>query len=160
MNPTLTLLTALLLASLVNLNGADVTGSLPRSLPAIEGVDPSGITQFLETMEARRFELHSFMLLRHGKVVAETWWAPYAPEVPHGLCGIKLETDGIPFKPTVPKGMSPVAVYELPYRQAELEIHITGEGNVLKKLTINGKEAAKIPANAKGKQVVEIQMGS
>jgi hypothetical protein len=56
--------------------------------------------------------------------------------------------------------MSQFTVYELPYRQAELEIHITGEGNVVKKLTVNGQEAAKIPANAKGKQVVEIQMGS
>ena len=78
----------------------------------------------------------------------------------NGLCGIKLETDGISFQPTIPKGMSQVAVYELPYRQAELEIHITGEGNVVKKLTVNGQEAAKIPVNAKGKQLVEIQMGS
>lgn len=64
---------------------ADASRSLPRSLPAAEGVDPAGITQFLEAMEARRFELHSFMLLRHGKVVAETWWAPYAPQLPHCL---------------------------------------------------------------------------
>ncbi len=84
----------------------------------------------------------------------------YSRMVLQGLCGIKLETDGISFKPTVPAGMSPVAVYELPYRQAELEIHITGEGQKVMKMTINGKEGVKIPANAKGKQVVEIQMGS
>ena len=84
----------------------------------------------------------------------------YIRMVLHGLCGIKPETDGISFKPMVPKGMSPVVVYELPYRQAELEIHITGEGQKVMKMTINGKEATKIPANAKGKQVVEIQMGS
>ena len=85
MKPTFTLLTALLLGPLANLRGADATGSLPRSLPVTEGVDPAGIAKFLETMEERRFELHSFMLLRHGKVVAETWWAPYAAEVPHCL---------------------------------------------------------------------------
>ncbi|MDA1120915.1 MAG: hypothetical protein O2887_10580 [Bacteroidetes bacterium] len=84
----------------------------------------------------------------------------YLRMVLHGLCGIKLETDGISFKPTVPKGMSPVAVYELPYRQAELEIHITGEGQKVRKMTINGQEAAKIPTTAKGKQIVEIQMGN
>ena len=77
-----------------------------------------------------------------------------------GLCGIKLETDGISFKPTIPKGMSPVAVYELPYRQAELEIHITGEGQKVKKLTINVKDANKIPTTATGKQVVRIEMGN
>ena len=85
MKHTLTLLIALLLAPLAALQAADITGSLPRSLPATEGVDPAGIAKFLETMESHRFELHSFMLLRHGKVVAETWWAPYAPEVPHSL---------------------------------------------------------------------------
>lgn len=82
----------------------------------------------------------------------------YVRMVLQGLCGIKLETDGISFQPKVPKGMSPVAVYELPYRQAELEIHITGEGNVVKKLTVNGQEAAKIPASAKGKQMVRVEM--
>src|SRR5579883_3030502 len=29
--------------------------------------------------------LHSFMLVRHGHVVAEGWWAPYAAESPHML---------------------------------------------------------------------------
>ena len=75
----------LLFAPLAALCGANAATSLPRSLPAAEGVAPADIEQFLETMEARGFELHSLMLLRHGKVVAETWWAPYAPEVPHGL---------------------------------------------------------------------------
>jgi CubicO group peptidase (beta-lactamase class C family) len=85
MKSPLPLLAALLLTPLATMQAADVTGSLPRSLPVTEGVDPVGIEHFLETMEERRFELHSFMLLRHGKVVAETWWAPYAPEVPHCL---------------------------------------------------------------------------
>ena len=51
-----------------------------------------------------------------------------------------------------------MAAYELPYRQAELEIHITGEGNVVKTLTINGQEARPIPTTATGKQVVRIKM--
>ncbi len=83
----------------------------------------------------------------------------YLRMVLHGLCGIKLETDGITFQPTVPAEMSPVAVYELPYRQAELEIHITGEGQKVSKMTVNGQETSNIPTTAKGKQVVEIQMG-
>ena len=82
----------------------------------------------------------------------------YVRMVLQGLCGLQLGTDGITFKPTIPKGMSPVAVYELPYRQAELEIHITGEGNIVKKLTLNGQEARSIPTTATGKQVVRIEM--
>ena len=76
---------ALLLAPTGELGAAAATAPLPRSKPGLEGVDPAGIGRFLEALEARRFELHSFMLLRHGKVVAETWWAPYAPETPHCL---------------------------------------------------------------------------
>jgi hypothetical protein len=82
----------------------------------------------------------------------------YVRMVLQGLCGLQLGTEGITFKPTIPKGMSPVAAYELAYRQAELEIHITGEGNVVKKLTINGQEARTIPTTATGKQVVKIEM--
>jgi hypothetical protein len=82
----------------------------------------------------------------------------YLRMVLHGLCGIRLDADGITFHPTIPKGMSPVAVYELPYRQAELEIHITGEGNVVKKLTVNGQEARTLPITTTGKQLVRIEM--
>ena len=73
---------------------------------------------------------------------------------------MRLETDGISFRPAIPKGMSPVAVYDLPYRQAVLEIHITGEGRVVRRVTINGRETGKIPSTASGQQVVVITMGS
>jgi len=33
----------------------------------------------------QKIELHSFMVVRHGSVVAEGWWAPYAAEFRHGL---------------------------------------------------------------------------
>ena len=75
-----------------------------------------------------------------------------------GLCGLQLGTEGITFKPTIPKGMSSVAAYELRSRKAELEIHITGEGNVVKKLTPNGQEARTIPTTATGKQVFKTEM--
>ena len=29
--------------------------------------------------------MNSFMLVRHGHVVAEGWWAPYGPDAPHSL---------------------------------------------------------------------------
>ncbi len=32
-----------------------------------------------------KIELHSLMVLRHGQVVAERWWAPYRPDSPHLL---------------------------------------------------------------------------
>ena len=60
--------------------------TLPRSTPAEQGVDPAGITGFLEALaSASEIELHSLMVLRHGQVVAEAWWDPYRPQEPHLL---------------------------------------------------------------------------
>lgn len=39
----------------------------------------------MEAVDKSVHDLHSFMLLRHGRLVAEGWWAPYAPELPHML---------------------------------------------------------------------------
>lgn len=51
--------------------------SLPRSVPAAQGVDARGILTFLDNLEADGIEMHSLVLVRHGHVVAEGWWAPY-----------------------------------------------------------------------------------
>lgn len=58
---------------------------LPRSTPAEQGVDPRGIDEFLSAVAESGIELHSLMLLRHGQVVAEGWWAPYSPTKVHLL---------------------------------------------------------------------------
>jgi len=50
-----------------------------------QGVAPAGILDFLNAVEREKFELHSFMMLRHGKVVAEGWWEPYGPEFVHTM---------------------------------------------------------------------------
>ncbi len=58
---------------------------LPRSIPEKEGVDSKGIIDFIKSFSNSSHELHSFIFLRHGKVVAEAWWAPYAPDLKHTL---------------------------------------------------------------------------
>lgn len=50
---------------------------LPRSAPSAQGVAASGIIDFLDAVEHARLDLHSLILVRHGHVVAEGWWAPY-----------------------------------------------------------------------------------
>jgi CubicO group peptidase (beta-lactamase class C family) len=55
--------------------------ALPRSTPAQQGVDPAALLAVLDAFEARpEVEMHSLMVVRHGHVVAEGWWAPYGPE--------------------------------------------------------------------------------
>lgn len=49
-------------------------------------MDARAILAFLDDLDATTdVEMHSIMLLRHGAVVAEGWWAPYRPDRPHLL---------------------------------------------------------------------------
>ncbi|HWE54507.1 MAG TPA: serine hydrolase domain-containing protein [Acidimicrobiales bacterium] len=50
---------------------------LPRSTPTEVGVDARRILAFLDAVADTRTDLHSLMILRRGRVVAEGWWAPY-----------------------------------------------------------------------------------
>lgn len=59
--------------------------SLPRSTPEAEGVASAGILAFLDGIAHTKSELHSFMMVRHGKVIAEGWWSPYAAELRHTM---------------------------------------------------------------------------
>src|SRR5215470_6910010 len=58
---------------------------LPRSTPAAAGVSSRSIAALLDRLEAHSVELHSIMVVRHGHVVAEGWWAPYSAGRPHLL---------------------------------------------------------------------------
>jgi CubicO group peptidase (beta-lactamase class C family) len=83
--PKLILITIMLLiAGSWNLN-AQVTSRLPRSTPENEGVSTAGILDFLTAVDSGNVELHSFMFIRHGKVIAEGWWSPYSPDYKHIL---------------------------------------------------------------------------
>jgi CubicO group peptidase (beta-lactamase class C family) len=59
--------------------------TLPRSKPETEGVSSTAIIQFLDAAAKSKTEFHSFMLLRHGKVIAEGWWNPYRADLKHTL---------------------------------------------------------------------------
>lgn len=56
---------------------------LPVSSPEDQGISSAAILDFVEEIERRGLELHGFMLLRHGHIVARGWWKPYQPEIPH-----------------------------------------------------------------------------
>ena len=58
---------------------------LGQSTPEAQGIASAAIVAFVEAVEAAGLELHSFMLLRHGKAVAKGWWSPYAADLRHML---------------------------------------------------------------------------
>ena len=62
-----------------------LAAGLPRSTPEAQGVSSAGILAFVDAADQNVESMNSFMLLRHGHVVAEGWWAPYRAEAPHSL---------------------------------------------------------------------------
>ena len=70
--------------------------ALPRSTPEEQNVSSAGILEFLEVIDAENqaaFDnditqapsFHSIMILRHGHVIAEGWWAPYTSDRKHRM---------------------------------------------------------------------------
>jgi CubicO group peptidase (beta-lactamase class C family) len=61
------------------------TARLARSTPEAQGVSAKAILDFIEAVEREKMELHSFMMLRRGQVIAEGWWEPYGPDLVHTM---------------------------------------------------------------------------
>src|SRR6516164_3864641 len=77
-----------MLLSALSMNGVKADAqhkSLPRSAPEEQGISSSDLLAFIETADSQIDTLHSFMLVRHGHVVAEGWWGPYDRATPHIL---------------------------------------------------------------------------
>jgi CubicO group peptidase (beta-lactamase class C family) len=62
---------------------AQNTESLMRATPESQGVTSRSISDFLNAVDTSGVEFHSFMFIRHGKVIAEGWWNPYGPDYKH-----------------------------------------------------------------------------
>lgn len=58
---------------------------LERIAPEGVGLRSADIEWLLDELESGFTEMHGLMIMRHGKVCAEGWWAPYGPGVRHGL---------------------------------------------------------------------------
>jgi CubicO group peptidase (beta-lactamase class C family) len=61
------------------------TPALPRSAPEAQGLSSAALLDFVQTADREIDAMHSLMIVRHGHVVAEGWWAPYAPDVRHTM---------------------------------------------------------------------------
>ena len=65
--------------------GAFAQQPIPRSTPETEGISSASISRFVDATSKSKTEFHSFMLLRHVKVIAEGWWNPYRAGLEHSL---------------------------------------------------------------------------
>ena len=62
--------------------------ALARVRPEEVGIPPSAILRFTEDMTERNMNLHSFMLLRHGKVAAEGYYSPFHKDLRHPIFSV------------------------------------------------------------------------
>jgi len=62
------------------MNNAD---RLPRCTPEEAGFSSEQLEACLHALCHPETTMHGFMAARHGKVFAEAWWAPFAPDLPH-----------------------------------------------------------------------------
>ena len=59
--------------------------ALPRSTPEAQGISSAAILDFVEAADKQVNAMHSFMLVRHGHVVADGWWSPYDAKTRHSM---------------------------------------------------------------------------
>ena len=78
---------------------------LTRSTPEEQGVPSETIARFFKMIEEKGYDMHGLMMLRHGKVIAEHWWAPYAPQYQHAMYSATKTFTGIAVGFAVKEGL-------------------------------------------------------
>ena len=68
------------------LSAALCAADMPRATPESQGVSSQAIIDWLDACNAEMKYMHGFVIVRHGKVIAEGAWAPFDPLTrPHML---------------------------------------------------------------------------
>lgn len=71
-------------------------GNLPFSTPEEQGISSAYIRQFFEELDACvEIDVHSVLLLRHGKVIAEGNFQPYTDAYPHMVFSLSKSITGM-----------------------------------------------------------------
>ncbi len=63
---------------------ANSAKEMERATPESQGVSSAAIQRWVKVCD-KTMRLDSFMIVRHGKIIAEGWWAPFKKELPHIL---------------------------------------------------------------------------
>jgi CubicO group peptidase (beta-lactamase class C family) len=56
--------------------------------PESVGIPSEAILRFLERIDRNRICMHGFLLLRHGQIAAEGYWAPFTPDRLHRMYSV------------------------------------------------------------------------
>jgi CubicO group peptidase (beta-lactamase class C family) len=63
--------------------GGKDDGLFQQSVPENAGVHTEGILRFLDEIQTKGIDLHSLMIIRHGKAITEGYWYPYQSSYRH-----------------------------------------------------------------------------
>ena len=69
----------------LSLTSIGAAAEFPRSEPEAQGVSSADVLAFVDAADKQLDGMHSLMVVRHGKVVTEGWWTPYAAAHNHLL---------------------------------------------------------------------------
>jgi CubicO group peptidase (beta-lactamase class C family) len=64
------------------------TAVLPRSTPEAQGIRSGALLAFVDALEREIEYLHSLVVVRRGRVVAEGYWEPFNTATPHMLFSV------------------------------------------------------------------------
>ena len=73
--------------SLIAVSRVQAANPLPRSTPEAQGIPSQAVLDYIAAADKVNTQ-HSFMILRHGNVIAEGWWKPEAADKPHILMSL------------------------------------------------------------------------
>ena len=65
-----------------------------RCVPEEVGISSSSVLRLLDRLEGDYTEIHSLMIMRHGKIAVEGWWNPYAPGLRHTMMSVSKTFSG------------------------------------------------------------------
>lgn len=69
------------------------------------GVSSKGIKNMIEEFEKNNIEVHSLMVLRHGKVAFQSWAYPFTPEMPHIMYSVSKSFTSIAIGFAIEEGL-------------------------------------------------------
>ena len=97
---------------------------------------------------------------RSWKSVPNQAWSAtgFIRAIVFGVFGITLGEEGITFRPCLPEGFGPAVLEGIRFRDAVLDIHLTGAGSRIASMRINEKAENHITLKKGGRYRVEIHM--
>lgn len=78
---------------------------IEKATPESQGIPSSAILNFLNKVNEQGFEVHSFMLLKNGKNIADCWWKPYAAQYRHQLFSLSKSFTSIAIGLAIEEGL-------------------------------------------------------